>query len=1044
MNSQRTSLNPRLILALGLCLLLAAVSLTAIRAQEEPTGEQLLAELEAATAGKITSRTSSATGNVIMVRATGDAVLMSADPAVAPADRAFQFLDSYGAIMGITDTQAELVVDEVISDDLGMQHVRMNQVYLGVPVFGAQVVVHMNDAGILSINGTYLPDVSVETTPVLSAADAQQLAVNAVSKDDPSATAQAPNLYIYDTGLLQRRQGERALAYAVPVHAETLDEQVWVDAHTGLVLNRISSREEGLHRVIYSPEFDPDNPEANVVREEGDPPTLVPPFDNLYDFAGQVYDMFFNAFGRDSYDGQGHVMRSVYLVNDVCPNAYWNGQTTNYCPGFDLDDVVAHEWGHAYTEYTHGLIYQWQSGALNESYSDIWGETLDLHNGQDGIGGSNNDEPFPNGQRWEVGEDLTEAVIILLLRDMWDPERLGYPAKVSSSNYSCSTSDNGGVHHNSGVPNHAFAMLVDGKSFNGQSVEGIGFNKAVQIYWRAGSVYQGPSTGFPEHADALEASCQDLVGTEVPDFLTGAPSGETITQADCDQVASTMLAVEMRQEPLQCNFQPILDSNTPPMCETPSYLVNEDWESGMDGWTLTSERADAPSGDAWPNYNWELASSLPSERAGSGVFAIDEITGTCAPGGDISGHFTINSPLFTVPDPLNDLELRFDHWVATETGWDGGNLKASINGAAFAVVPESAIVFNPYNMTLNDDLVDGNTNPLAGEPAWSGSNPNEQGGSWGTTIVDLTALGVAPGDTVQLRWDFGVDGCNGNVGWYLDNVNVFTCDGTIEPTPTPQPTPTSEPEPTFEAETTGSGWLVALDGTKINFGFQAEDSGSGPSGSLRLNDKAEDGIKLDITQITSVGPISGDCGGIVAGDNGDNIDNTLELTGTGTSDGNPVEIRACVEDNGNPGKGNDRFYLTCTSGCTYNTGSRAVDATIDAGNIQVAQSGATDGGSTSTEAGVLILDPLLLSDGLLGALQTFEVTVYDQQHNVMPNASVTLTRVAANGATSTFTAVSDLTGVAIFTVTNLTQPAEYTAASGALGSNAIALDPVLQ
>ena len=62
----------------------------------------------------------------------------------------------------------------------------------------------------------------------------------------------------------------------------------------------------------------------------------------------------------------------------ACPNANWNGVTTNYCDGVTSDDVVAHEWGHAYTEYTSGLIYQWQSGALNEAYSDIWGETVDL------------------------------------------------------------------------------------------------------------------------------------------------------------------------------------------------------------------------------------------------------------------------------------------------------------------------------------------------------------------------------------------------------------------------------------------------------------------------------------------------------------------------------------------------------------------------------------------------------------------------------------------------------------------------------------------
>ena len=64
----------------------------------------------------------------------------------------------------------------------------------------------------------------------------------------------------------------------------------------------------------------------------------------------------------------------------ACPNANWNGVTTNYCNGVTSDDTVSHEWGHAYTEYTSGLVYQWQPGAMNEAYSDIWGETVDIIN----------------------------------------------------------------------------------------------------------------------------------------------------------------------------------------------------------------------------------------------------------------------------------------------------------------------------------------------------------------------------------------------------------------------------------------------------------------------------------------------------------------------------------------------------------------------------------------------------------------------------------------------------------------------------------------
>ena len=164
-------------------------------------------------------------------------------------------------------------------------------------------------------------------------------------------------------------------------------------------------------------------------RREGDPPHATPFVNNLYDFAGHTYNLYSSGFGRDSYDGLGHPMISVYLINQNCPNAYWNGTSTNYCPIFDADDVVSHEWGHAYTEYTHGLIYAYQSGALNESYSDIFGETMDLLNNVDGIGGNNNAEPYPNGQRWLVGEDLGQQVQELLLRDMYDPDRLASPGQ---------------------------------------------------------------------------------------------------------------------------------------------------------------------------------------------------------------------------------------------------------------------------------------------------------------------------------------------------------------------------------------------------------------------------------------------------------------------------------------------------------------------------------------------------------------------------------------------------------------------------------------
>lgn len=160
------------------------------------------------------------------------------------------------------------------------------------------------------------------------------------------------------------------LAYPVEIAGKT-PEQVWVDAENGAVLARIPRHHTALYREVWSPEYEPlPSPvpvQPFLQRKEGDPPHPAPFVNNLYDFAGQTYNYYASGLGRDSYDGLGHKMISVYLINQQCPNAYWNGVSTNYCPAFDADDVVSHEWSHGYTQFTHGLIYAYQSGALNEA-----------------------------------------------------------------------------------------------------------------------------------------------------------------------------------------------------------------------------------------------------------------------------------------------------------------------------------------------------------------------------------------------------------------------------------------------------------------------------------------------------------------------------------------------------------------------------------------------------------------------------------------------------------------------------------------------------
>ncbi|HEX6624804.1 MAG TPA: M4 family metallopeptidase, partial [Pyrinomonadaceae bacterium] len=482
-----------------------------------PAASAALDKLRRASGAEIRAHVARETGHYDFVRAAGGGVLAPAHAGSSPEERAAAFLREHGALVGLGDAERQalggpaspLKTARVVEDAVGGQHVRLGQTYRGLPVFGAQVVVHLNARGVTAVNGHFVPGLRLDTRPAVKQAAAEAAAVRERFGSAPLSVVKT-ELAIYRVGLLEGFEGPSVLAYAVEVtDGGATRAQVWVDALKGTILNRISLNHKALDRVIYTPIFSP----VTAVRREGDPytPGLPPgttgadPINNLYLFAGETYNLWMSGFGRDSYDGAGHTMHSVYLVNQVCPNAYWNSVSTNYCPDFDSDDVVSHEWGHAYTEYTHGLIYAYQSGALNESYSDIFGESHDLLNTTDAEGGNNNAQPLPDGQRWQMGEDVPtlNAEALGILRDMWDPTRYGDPDKVSSPNYACGSDDGGGVHTNSGVPNHAFAMLVDGKTYNGVTVQGIGFNRALAIYYRAMTVYQTPTTNFVQHADAL-------------------------------------------------------------------------------------------------------------------------------------------------------------------------------------------------------------------------------------------------------------------------------------------------------------------------------------------------------------------------------------------------------------------------------------------------------------------------------------------------------------------------------------------------------------
>jgi subtilisin family serine protease len=239
------------------------------------------------------------------------------------------------------------------------------------------------------------------------------------------------------------------------------------------------------------------------------------------------------------------------------------------------------------------------------------------------------------------------------------------------------------------------------------------------------------------------------------------------------------------------------------------------------------------------------------------------------------------------------------------------------------------------------------------------------------------------------------------------------------------------------AEAEGGGWLKGHGNKKINFGFDVElTQGGKMSGFLSVNDRVS-GAKIALSKITSFGE-GGACDSLTPGED------NLEFFGTGTFNGAAASFRTCVADNGTPGKGRDAFYLECTAGCTYTTAASAADNIIDGGNIRVEKEVRNGAASQPASATTLILDPLLLTEGAVGQVQVFTVTVYDQHGERLPGASVSLIRTAAGGGNETLTAIADLTGTAIFNAVNLNQTMEYRATSGGAESNTIEVNPILR
>jgi Zn-dependent metalloprotease len=230
--------------------------------------------------------------------------------------------------------------------------------------------------------------------------------------------------------------------------------------------------------------------------------------------AEATYDYFKVKYGRNSVDNKGYLLKSYVHYSTNYFNAFWDGtkmvygdgsSTNNYKPLTTLD-ICGHEITHGVTTFTSNLVYSYESGALNEAFSDIFGTAIEFY-------------ARPGSADWQLGKDFG-----YVLRDMSNPNLKGHPDTYLGKYWYSGTGDNGGVHTNSGVLNYWFYLLCMGGTGTNDvgwafNVTGIGMDKAAAIAYRTNTVYLTSSSRFSDARVASIQAAKDLYGSSSNEAL---------------------------------------------------------------------------------------------------------------------------------------------------------------------------------------------------------------------------------------------------------------------------------------------------------------------------------------------------------------------------------------------------------------------------------------------------------------------------------------------------------------------------------------------
>jgi len=655
-----------------------------------------------------------------------------------PVDFGLAFIDMYGASFGINNASEDLLLLKNSPRINGGTSLRYQQVHQGIPIFAGEMIVNLDtDNALLSMNGEISPYLALSVSPTLTRNDAGDTALAAVSKwyglRVADLKASEPLLSIYDARLLKPSVLKPSLVWRIEVSTREIApvrEMILIDAHSGSVNLHFNQVHMAKDRSTYD-SGGADVKPGILVCAEGDafPACALADTDviNAHTYAGDTYDFYFSTHGRDAIDGAGGLMISSVHWNDgvSCPNAFWDSTQMVYCDGIaDADDVVGHELTHGVTSNESNLLYYYQSGAINESLSDVWGEFVDLMNGK------GDDSP---GVRWILGEELEEFPGGL--RDMQDPTAKGDPDKMSSLLYWTSSGDQGGVHINSGINNKAAYLMTDGDTFNGKTVTGLGIDKTAKIYYEAQTSLLTSGADFADLHEALFQGCLNLIGAD------------GIVYGDCLEVRNATDAVEMDTDPAaNPAFAP-----DPPMCpysfKPGTILYATDLEGSLAEWHSSDLSGN---GNLW---GWL------TQYATSGVvsFYADDLASVA------DQAIWNDSTLLTA-----DVYLHFRHSFGFESDgngdYDGGVVEYSTDGSNWTDLASLFDDGQNYGGVLNTNY----QNPLGGRNAFVSESHG-----YVASRYDLSSLS---GQNFQLRFRLGSDnGFGGPLGWAFDDVSLHQC-----------------------------------------------------------------------------------------------------------------------------------------------------------------------------------------------------------------------------------------------------------------------------